>query len=381
MAIHSIILFFVFCVLFFFGQLQRLEIGQFPPFYLHDLVLFVWLMFIFFVNRKKIIKLLRSIRINKYKLEIFLFAWIILGWIVAFINGQLAMKFLFYTLRFVTYGLVFYLIHKFKIIKENYLSWGYFFIGFYLVLFGLLQYVFLPDMRFLSILGWDDHYYRLIGTQFDPNFMGIIFVLLFFNFNKLKLKKKKDVKHFLLFLILIAVSLTFSRATYLSFLVGTILLSKFNFKGYVYAILLVILIFLSPKPGGEGVDLTRTTSISARVESSQKTIQSLQPYQYLIGQGLFNKQKDSYIGEDYERSDHAQLEDNFILLIFNATGIVGLVLVSIILSKKLVKLYKIDQVGMVSIIIVLTHSFFNNTVFQPFVFIFLLWGLISKVKR
>jgi hypothetical protein len=281
----------------------------------------------------------------------------------------------------VTYGLLFYFIHEFKIIKKDHLKWGYFFTGFYLLLFGLLQYVFLPDMRFLSILGWDDHYYRLIGSQFDPNFMGIIFVLLFFNFNNLKLKNKNYLKYLLLFLLLIGISLTFSRATYLSFLVGTLLSVKFNLKGYLYAILLVVLIILAPKPGGEGVDLARTASISARVESSQTTIQALQPYQYLTGQGLFNKNSDSYVREDYTRADHALLEDNFVLLIFNATGIVGLGLVAIILSKHLASLFKEDQVNAISIILVLAHSLFNNTVFQPFVFIFLAWGLISKVDR
>ncbi|NCN87463.1 MAG: hypothetical protein GW941_01055 [Candidatus Pacebacteria bacterium] len=300
---------------------------------------------------------------------------------IAFFTGQLDIKFLFYTIRFVTYGLLFYFINKFKIIKHNYLSWGYFITGFYLLLFGLFQYLFIPDMRFLSILGWDDHYYRLIGSQFDPNFMGIIFVLLFFNFKKVRLKKGKYLKNILLFLLLIGITLTFSRATYLSFLVGTILFAKFNYKRYLYAILLIILIILSPKPGGEGVDLTRTASISARVESSQTSLVSLQPYQYLFGQGLFNRQKNSYIKNDYIRADHAILEDNFILLIFNATGIVGLSLVSIILSKHLVALYKKNQVNTISIILVLTHSLFNNTVFQPFVFIFLVWGLISKVDR
>ena len=367
--------------MFFLGQLQRIEIGQFPPFYLHDILIFSWHIFILLSQWKKIVSLVKNIELKKYKLEIFLLGWIMFGWIIAFITGDLGVKFLFYTSRFVTYGLLFYFIYKFKIIKNDHLRWGYLLTGFYLLLFGFIQYVFLPDMRFLSILGWDDHYYRLIGTQFDPNFMGIIFVLLFFNFNNLKLKNKNYFKHLLLFLLLIGISLTFSRATYLSFLVGTLLSVKFNLKGYLYAVLLIVLIILAPKPGGEGVDLTRTASINARVESSKTTIQALQPYQYLTGQGLFNKNSDSYVREDYTRADHALLEDNFVLLIFNATGIVGLGLVAIILTKHLISLFKDDQVNAISIILVLTHSLFNNTVFQPFVFIFLAWSLISKVDR
>jgi hypothetical protein len=381
MAANSIIFYFIFCGLFFLGQLQRLELGNFSPFYLHDVLVILWLVYIIFSRREEIVKLFQKINYKKFRLELTLGVWIIFGWLIALLVGELSTKFILYGFRFISYSFLFFFIYKFKLIKDKYLKWGYFLTGFYLLLFGILQYVFVPDMRFLSILGWDDHYYRLIGSQFDPNFMGIIFVLLFFNFNQIKLKYRPDLKYLLLFLILIGITLTFSRASYLSFLIGMVLLSKFNFKKYFYVVLLFILIILAPKPGGEGVDLTRTASINARLESSQSSVSSLKPYQYLIGQGLFNKNKDSYTTQDYRRSDHALLEDNFILLIFNATGIVGLGLVIFILSKYLLSSYKKNQVKAISLIVVLVHAMFNNTVFQPFIFLYLVWGLISKVDR
>ncbi|MDH5533858.1 MAG: hypothetical protein OEX81_05555 [Candidatus Pacebacteria bacterium] len=379
MAANSIIFYIIFSVLFILGQLQRIELGFFPPFYLHDFILFLWLLTILITNWKKALKLVKSINFSKYRLEILFLLWVVIGWLVAFIMGDLGSKFVFYTLRFVCYGLLFYFVSKFKLIKNIFLKWGFYLTGFYILLTGLFQYVFLPDMRFLSILGWDDHYFRLIGTQFDPNFIGIILVLLFINFSQLKIKNRLLIKNFFLFVILIGLALTFSRSSYLSFTVALLLLAKLNPKKYLSGIMLLILIIFAPKPGGEGVNLIRTASISARVETSQKTVTSLKPYQYIVGRGLFNQNKSSYLNKDYFRSDHALLEDNFILLIFNSTGIVGLALVSFLLGKHLLQLYKKDQVGVISILAVLTHAMFNNSVFQPFVFIYLTWSLISKV--
>src|SRR3989338_6680935 len=45
--------------------------------------------------------------------------------------------------------------------------------GFFVGL-GLGQYIFLPDTRFLLSYGWDEHYWRLIGTVLDPNYMGVM---------------------------------------------------------------------------------------------------------------------------------------------------------------------------------------------------------------
>lgn len=379
MAANSIIFYFIFSGLFIFGQLQRIELGSFPPFYLHDFVLFVWLLTTLITKRKKVLSLIKNIEFKKYRFELFLLLWIVIGWLIAFLMGELGVKFIFYSLRFISYSLLFYLISELKLIKTVYLKWGFYLVGFYLLLIGLFQYVFLPDMRFLSILGWDDHYFRLIGTQFDPNFIGIIFVLLFINFSQLKIKKRVDLKYFLLFLILIGLTLTFSRSSYLSFIVTLLLIAKLNPKKYLSGIMLLILVIFAPKPGGEGVNLMRTASVNARVESSWKSFNILKPYQYIVGQGLFNKNKPSYSNQDFIRSDHALLEDNFILLIFNSMGIVGLSLVAFLLGKHLLLLYKKDQIGAISVLAVLTHAMFNNSVFQPFVFIYLAWSLISKV--
>ena len=48
--------------------------------------------------------------------------------------------------------------------------------------FAFYQYLFLPDLRPLKYLGWDDHLYRLTGAFLDPGFAGIILILGFLFF-------------------------------------------------------------------------------------------------------------------------------------------------------------------------------------------------------
>jgi hypothetical protein len=381
MATNSIVFYLLFCVLFFFGQLQRVELYPLPAFYLHDALIFVWLLTILVKKKDEIRKRLTKIDYAKYKIELFLIFWIILGWVMAFLTGNLGTNFILYVVRFSSYSLLFYCIHYFKLLKAHYIRWGLYITGFYLLLFGLGQYAFLPDMRFLSILGWDDHLYRLVGTQFDPNFMGVLFVILFFSFKQSTLWSKSLVKKMLLFTLLVGIALTFSRSTYLSFFVGLIVTAGFTIKKYVAGLVLVILILLVPKPEGEGVDLMRRASIEARYTTSQTSVNNLLPYQFITGRGLFNTTKNNYTDNVYLRADHAQLDDNIIVLIFNSTGIIGLLLVCYLSVKYGLKLKRHDPQGFVNLMVVFTHALFNNSFFQPFVFIFLIWSLIGKRNR
>lgn len=47
-----------------------------------------------------------------------------------------------------------------------------------LAIVGILQAVFVSDLRFLAAWGWDPHQGRLVSTWLDPNFIGIFFVIL-----------------------------------------------------------------------------------------------------------------------------------------------------------------------------------------------------------
>jgi len=88
-------------------------------------------------------------------------------------------------------------------------------IGLSVALFGLVQYFFWPDLIALKYLNWDDHYFRLISLFLDPNFTGIILIFTFilFHFDKDKWLMNKNI---VLAILLLSISLTYSRSTFLS---------------------------------------------------------------------------------------------------------------------------------------------------------------------
>ncbi|MFZ2202248.1 MAG: hypothetical protein WAV56_02515, partial [Microgenomates group bacterium] len=85
--------------------------------------------------------------------------------------GSVSLAGLAYFLRFVSYA-SFYFAFRIKGVKKytRYLVLA----AAILLIIGSLQYFLLPDVRFLAYLGFDDHYYRLIGSFLDPNFTGLV---------------------------------------------------------------------------------------------------------------------------------------------------------------------------------------------------------------
>jgi len=128
-------------------------------------------------------------------------------------------------------------------------------------------------------------------------------------------------------------------------------------------------LFLLPKPGGEGVNLARTSTTEARTRNVQEGLGSLQGWELLWGRGLFNE-KSTQI---YQTPDHAQLPDSLPVMLINASGLGGLILASLVLYKWLSKWWRADPIWTSLLITTLVHSLFNNTFLQPFIFL-ALWG-------
>ena len=143
-------------------------------------------------------------------------------------------------------------------------------------IFGWIQYFLYPDLRSLAAYGWDDHYFRLIGTFLDPGFTSIILVFgLIATLAKYHRVKSKRLV-FLSAFFLITIAFTYSRAGYLATLGGllTLLYLKGKIRVFLVSVVVFILsILILPKPGGEGVNLGRTTSIFARVANYSETLQ------------------------------------------------------------------------------------------------------------
>ena len=188
---------------------------------------------------------LRQISLSKPFLA-FLLAW---GISLAF-SSTFHLPGYLYPARFLLYGLLIFT----PGITRKQISFSFIF----LVITGLVQYIFLPDLRFLKSFGFDDHFFRLTFPFLDPNFsaaaisFGLIYLLQF-----------RQRKYFILPFV-VALALTFSRAGFVALTVGLISLNR---RFLLIIPLLALLVLFSPKPFGEGVNLTRTFSITSRLEN------------------------------------------------------------------------------------------------------------------
>ncbi|MEN8253430.1 MAG: O-antigen ligase family protein [Patescibacteria group bacterium] len=353
------------------GNLQRIQLPNDLAFYLHDILIFVWLIYFSFKNKLKF-------QINK-NIKLFLL-WIFLGWILAFISGENLLKPILYFFRLIFY---FIFVYSLRDLKNN-LNSKLLIFGLLILFFGFLQYTFLPDTRFLAALGWDDHYYRLISTLLDPNFTGIILILTFFFLQASKILDNKYwilVRRALSLTLISGILLTYSRASYLAFLISLSLLTLINIK-YKKSFLIFIFYFLFflisipilPKHPGEGTRLMRTASVNSRVNSVTQDLSSLKTRNLIFGQGLFsNLKKERASGKYLEIPNHANLSTNSFIQIFTGTGLVGLTLFLIIILKFLKKIYLSKKFYLLSAsMAILIHSLFNATLTYPFVVIFFL---------
>ncbi|HNP89370.1 MAG TPA: O-antigen ligase family protein, partial [Candidatus Woesebacteria bacterium] len=254
---------------------------------------------------------------------------------------------------------------------------------------GLGQYLFLPDTRFLLSSGWDDHYFRVIGSFFDPNFTGLILSLAIIwginNFySQQSLIKIQFFKLFLLFLLLFpAFFLTYSRSSYLALIAGLAVYFVLKAKKrnlFYLLILFVLVVILLPRPGGEGVRLERTASMVLRLENWQVMF-SLWKKHPLFGVGFNNLRyairKTGYLRLDQWREVHSAAgADNSYLFILVTAGLMGLAgfFFYCFSTVKNILHFSEDQKRLLfsSYTAVFIHCFFTNSFFYPWVFLWLM---------
>ncbi len=324
------------------GELQRLP-GL--PLYLHDVILGALLL----VNYR---------RVKIYKPVV----WFALAGIISLVAAAFRMPLTqvltgsLYLFRFVGYSLL---------ISIG-LAPGYLILfSSLLAVFGLVQYLFVPDTRWLFTLNWDEHYYRLLSTLFDPNFTGIILVLglILIYFYRPKWWGLY-VLHFA------ALLLTYSRSSYLAFLGAAAFLAiyKKHYKLIAGALLVISLIFLLPRPGGEGVKLERIMSIKQRLSN------------YQLGIGFWQKSPVFGVGfntlkyfRDNQLSHSASGLDSSLIFVLATGGVIGFLAYLNLLRS----LWQKDLVVKTTLAALLIHSLFVNSLFYSFVMIWL-WALGAK---
>lgn len=282
-----------------------------------------------------------------------------------FADGKTIITATAYALRFFAYWGVYYSIRLYKY-RPLHLNLA----AFLFIISSLYQYFFMPDLRFLKGVGFDDHYYRLTSFIFDPNFAGLIISVIFFYSLS---QGRVAVAYLQGVFLLTALALTFSRSSYLTLTAGLLTLVAITRRWrYVFTlILLSLIVFLVPKPFGEGVNLFRVFSIFSRLDSFQKGL-DLFFTQPIFGVG-FNTLKQMSGGIPQLSSGI----DNSFIFILATTGILGFAsfLFLLYLSFTNVK----DLIGRLCLLLILFHSLFNNSFFQSSVL--LVWIVIVAFPR
>ncbi len=364
------ILIFFYLILFPFGQIIRWDLFlgslKFP---VHPTDFIVGLVFLctlaFALPKPKIFKLINNFLIVAF-FSLILSIFIFKSWSIVF--GAM------YLLRIYAYA--FFFVAAWNVYQEERTKDRLFkillAISGIIAVFGWFQYFFYPDFRPLVEWGWDDHLYRLIGTFMDPAFTGIILVFGYILALTKYLFSKKKIFLLLVLFFVVTLAFTYSRAGYLALAAGSmaVLLKMKKIRALVPVFGLLLIIFLLPRPSGEGVKLERVASIYARSTNYVETLK-IAAHSPLFGVGFNNLclARQRYLESTSVYSHSCSGSDSSLLFVLATTGVVGLLIflmaayaVYIVLSKDL---YGIAILG--SFVALAVHGFFSNSYFYPWV--------------
>ncbi len=348
---------FIYLALFPFGQLLRISI-----FNASDILAIAALAYLVLI-KKEGLKVLDPL---KDFLIIALFSLLYSVFNFKSLNVLVGTLYLFRVISyFYLYKLSFNIIKEDLRLKETIFN-SLLLVSFAVSVFGWIQYFLYPDLTSLKYLGWDDHLYRLVGTFLDPGFTSLIIV---FGTALAFIKKK----YLLLAFFAVSLAFTYSRAGYLA-LVASLFLASFLFKRFkVLSLVLIyflVVVFLLPKPGGEGVNLARTYSISSRMTNYKETFEIFIKSP-VIGVGFNNicLARKIYLKDINSSSHSCSGSDSSLLLVLATTGIVGFIVFVSTFTKILLTLKKgfYTKVFLVVLSAVFVHSFFVNSLFYPWV--------------
>jgi len=246
---------------------------------------------------------------------------------------------------------------------------------------GILQYIFLPDVRFLQVLGWDDHYYRAIGSMLDPNYLGILLLLTLANLWTWTKKVPAKLVFVLTAMLSATIAATLSRATYLA--TAVFFATQFlTYKKLVVlaTISLALTLVLLPKPTGEGVNLMRTSSITSRIANDQAILQSEQanPMRILFGNGLFTTTR--LISTADKSRDHGLQANNIFVFLYQSLGVVGSILLLPLLVRGIKIIYQKEPAIAFALVGIFVHAQFNNSFFEPIVFSYWVFTVATLKK-
>lgn len=287
----------------------------------------------------------------------------------------------FYTIRFSAYILLGWLIYEGALskLKQN-INKILFFSGLGMAVLGLMQFIFIPDLGFLSNLGWDPHYFRNVSTFLDPNFAGAYFVLTLLLLLTSK-RLPQPLRGFAMAVVYLALLTTFSRSSYLMFLVSSLALSflKKERQMAFYTILLFLGLMLGfyiyTITISQPRHIDRTQSAQFRLNTWQQGFEIFK-HSPILGVG-FNSYR--YAVREYSLGNSQFLKtrgsstnDSSLLYVLATTGIIGFLSYVLLLTSLIKSGLKSNFSLIAALFGLLIHSLFANSLFYPFILIWIL---------
>jgi hypothetical protein len=330
------------------------------------------------------------------------------GYVIIWQTGTLELKEMLvafmYWVRFVEYALVFFI--AWDVIKtgkeiRTFLKW-IFITGVLIAIGGFIQLVIMPDFTEYAIkYGWDPHYYRLLSSFFDPNFVGGYFgMVMSVAIAMLFYEENRTWKRWLAFSIMImgvALMLTISRSGLLAlvgglFVIGVVRSRLFLLLGFIGIVLSLLLYPRLFDRITEGFSLDETGV--KRIESWSKGLTIMKAYP-ILGVGynnLASVQDDLGMVDEFDVNNRGGFE-NSLLTIFVTTGIVGFTAYLYMLFILLYTAYRnylqanappwsrgVSLGIFAGIIGIIANSMFINSLLYPFILINL-WIMAAIVMR
>jgi O-antigen ligase len=353
MALISKIIYLFLIFAFFIGQIFRVNIFNIS-FPLIDIAIVLFSFFNIVQHFKN-----KTLKIkNKPWLYFLIFTWIFL--ILNLFRYQItSINPVFYLVRLTSLLSLFLFPPKIKHKKIIYLA------IIANVIFGLVQYILWPNFTYFDVLNWDPHLFRLVSTFFDPTFTALIYLIFIIS---LFLNKKFPYRIPLLVISYVAMVLTYSRSTYLSFLLAFTFIALKSKKIKIFLISLLLItstILILPRQPGEGTKLERTSSIEAKIENYQEAWQTFKKAP-LIGHGYNNI---SFIRENKNpESNSNSAFDGSLMTLLATTGVIGTLL--FLWGIKAFYL-KSDLIKQSILVAILFHSLFANSLLYPWILLLL----------
>jgi O-antigen ligase len=359
----EVVFIFLFLVLFPFGQIIRIGILQ--PI---DAVAAAGAVFALIKGSKRpeFFKYLEGF------LAIAFISWIYSLTIFPDLTVLYGLLYLFRLAAYIYFSI--YVFSFIKLIKNKKLILNYLLgISVISALFGWLQLAVFPDIKPMFIWGWDIHLYRLVGTFFDPTFLGIIIVFgLLIALNEYTILKDKKYLLIVIFL-LISLAFTYSRGSFLAFLTGImaiVLVNRTGLKILVFGAVLILIAFILPTSKNKSVELFRRVSTINRIENYKQTI-NIYKKSPVFGIGYDNMciAYRKYIGFQKFSSHACSGSDSSLLFILATTGTSGLMVLiySLFKSGESLKNSKYKKLLIVLFAALITHSLFSNSLVYPWV--------------